>query len=363
MKVHLPTRLRPQPSEDGYILIAVIFMLAILIIAMAVAAPKIRAELQRDREIETIHRGKQYSRAVKLYYKKFGTYPASVDALINTNQIRFLRKKYIDPTTGKEEWKAIRFGQQKTQSTGFFGQPIAGAGVPGGGLGGVNELPGASPIGGANPLNDNSSTSSNSNISTFGSTDQGSNPTPQAGTSGSTTDLSSGQTGGTQSGGTGTGFGSGSAFGTPGGQTGTGVGSGSAFGTPGGQTGTGFGSGSAFGTPGGQTGTTFGGTGIIGFSPTSPKQSILVFRKKNHYNEWEFIYDPLADQMMMQGGNLGTIGQPASGTTTPVGGSPGIGSGSGFGNSSGFGNNPGFGTPGGTNPGGSTPPPQPPPQQ
>ena len=329
MKVHLPTRLRPQPSEDGYILIAVIFMLAILIIAMAVAAPKIRAELQRDREIETIHRGKQYSRAVKLYYKKFGTYPASVDALINTNQIRFLRKKYIDPTTGKEEWKAIRFGQQKTQSTGFFGQPIAGAGVPGGGLGGVNELPGASPIGGANPLNDNSSTSSNSNISTFGSTDQGSNPTPQAGTSGSTTDLSSGQTGGTQSGGTGTGFGSGSAF----------------------------------GTPGGQTGTTFGGTGIIGFSPTSPKQSILVFRKKNHYNEWEFIYDPLADQMMMQGGNLGTIGQPASGTTTPVGGSPGIGSGSGFGNSSGFGNNPGFGTPGGTNPGGSTPPPQPPPQQ
>ena len=125
MRMQLPTRHRSQPSEEGYILVAVIFMLAILIIAMAVAAPRVRKQLQRDREIETMHRGKQYARAVKLYYKKFGTYPASVDALINTNQIRFLRKKYIDPTTGKDEWKIIRFGQQKTQTLGFFGQPTA----------------------------------------------------------------------------------------------------------------------------------------------------------------------------------------------------------------------------------------------
>ena len=32
-----------RPSEDGYILVAVMFMLALLIIAMAVAAPKIAA--------------------------------------------------------------------------------------------------------------------------------------------------------------------------------------------------------------------------------------------------------------------------------------------------------------------------------
>ena len=39
---------------------------------------------------------------------------------------------------------------------------------------------------------------------------------------------------------------------------------------------------------------TFGGGGIIGFSPASPKQSILIYKKKNHYNEWEFLYSPLA---------------------------------------------------------------------
>ena len=48
-------------------LVAVIFMLALLIIAMAVALPKIAADIQRDREIETMHRGMQYIRAIQLY--------------------------------------------------------------------------------------------------------------------------------------------------------------------------------------------------------------------------------------------------------------------------------------------------------
>jgi hypothetical protein len=58
----------------------------------------------------------------------------------------------------------------------------------------------------------------------------------------------------------------------------------------------------------------------MGFAPMSPKQSILLYKKKNHYNEWEFVYDPIADQMTAMGaGNTGSIGQPASSTTTPVG--------------------------------------------
>ena len=74
------------------------------------------------------------------------------------------------------------------------------------------------------------------------------------------------------------------------------------------------------------TGQTFGGAGIIGFSPNSPKQSILVYKTKTHYNEWEFVYDPLAEQMMMNGGgnaanSAGLNGQPASSTSSPVGAS------------------------------------------
>jgi len=268
---------RRKPSEEGYILIAVIFMLAILVIALAVAAPSIRKDIQRDREIETMHRGKQYVRGIKMYYKKFGAYPPTVDALVNTNEIRFLRKKYIDPTTGKDEWKIIRFGQNKTQTLGFFGQPIGGGALAGTGPGANGPNPSTGMFN--SPPSSDSTSGTASNGSTSGSaSDQtaasGTPATPGAGTGGAS-----------------------------GGSTGPNAAAGS----------------SAFGTG---TGQTFGGGGIIGVSPGSPKQSILVYKKKNHYNEWEFFYDPIADQMM-QGGNTGMIGQPASSTTTPIGTNPG----------------------------------------
>jgi hypothetical protein len=46
----------------------------------------------------------------------------------------------------------------------------------------------------------------------------------------------------------------------------------------------------------------------------------LIYKKKNHYNEWEFTYDPLSDMRTTSGGNTGTVGQPASSTSTPIGG-------------------------------------------
>jgi type II secretory pathway pseudopilin PulG len=281
-----PKRLA-QPSEEGYMLVAVIFMMAILILSLSIAVPRVRANIQRDREVETMQRGKQYIRAVQLYYKKFNSYPPNVDALVKTNNIRFLRKKYIDPTTGKDEWKPIHFGQNKTpQAMGFFGQPLAaaiGAGTgPTGGNMGLNGSsggigsPGSTAGGGLFGNNSTSPTDSGAGApSAPGGSDANGNPV--AGTA----------TTGTPTGGTGT------------------PGSTSAFGSSSNPTG---------------TGQTFGGGGIIGFSPQSPKQSILVYKKKNHYNEWEFLYSPMMDQQTMTGGNTGAIGQPASGTTTPIGG-------------------------------------------
>ena len=66
----------------------------------------------------------------------------------------------------------------------------------------------------------------------------------------------------------------------------------------------------------GQTGQTLGG-GIIGFSPASPRQSILTYKKKNHYNEWEFTYSPLQDMMQQAGGNTGMIGTPVVACFSP----------------------------------------------
>jgi type II secretory pathway pseudopilin PulG len=268
-------------------------MLAIFIIALVVAAPRVAKSIQRDREIETMHRGKQYIRAIKLYYRRFGRYPPNVDALVKTNDIRFLRKKYIDPTSGKEDWKPIAVGQNKTQSTGFFGKPIVGSAVSGlsGSPGMAPGLGGASPSGGA-----------------FSNLGSGS----QSGTAfGASTDPSA----------------SGSS--TP---------ATDANGNP--VAGSGTNSSSSTSPSTGSTNPTLGGLGIMGVTPNSPKQSILVWHKKTHYIEWEFFYDPQAD-LSMQGGNAGAIGQPAG--STPIGTGPGVGtapgsSGSSFGGS--FGSSP-----------------------
>jgi len=292
-----------KKAEDGYMLIAVVFMLALFVIALAVAAPRVAKSIQREREIETMHRGKQYIRAVKLYYRKFGRYPPNVDALVNTNEIRFLRKKYVDPTTGKEDWKPIPVGMNKTQSTGFFGQPILGSSA-GTGLSGspgmAGTLGGQSPSGSAfsNPGSPGSGSSSLFSPTTPSSTTPGSTTDPSASASGSSTPTTD-------------------ANGNP---------------IP-------PGSNSSTGSTAGPTGPTMGGLGVMGFSPNSAKLSILVWHKKNHYNEWEFFYDPQADLTML-GGNAGAVGQPAG--STPVGTGPGVGNGPGgssFGNSpSSFGN-------------------------
>lgn len=299
---------KKRPGEEGYILVAVMFMLAILILSLAVAVPKVKEDIQRDREIETMHRGKQYARAIKLYHKKFQAYPPNVDALVMTNQIRFLRKKYTDPMTGKNDWKPIMFGQNKAPlAMGFFGQPLGGAGasLAPTGPGGSNGIQGAGSSG--------SSFGGTSGGSSFGS---GSSMSGGSTFSSGGSSFDSGQNGQT----------GGGAFGNSGlgsttsqtGQNGTGTGTGSS------------GSSSSDGSL--SSTQTFGGGGIIGFKPDSDKQSILSYKKKTHYNEWEFTYSPIADQMMSSG-NLGQVGTPMGGTTGGFGGQSGTGFGSGTFNS------------------------------
>ena len=48
-----------------------------------------------------IHRGVQYSRAIRTYYKKFGRYPTKIEDLESANNLRFLRKRYKDPENCK----------------------------------------------------------------------------------------------------------------------------------------------------------------------------------------------------------------------------------------------------------------------
>ena len=286
------TRPVTQPGEEGYVLVAVIFLLAILVLTMAVAAPMVRKDLQRDREVETMERGLQYKRAIQLYYRKFQSYPPNIDALVMTNQIRFLRKRYKDPMTGKDDWKPIMYGQNKAPlALGFFGQPLAGSMLAGTGPSGGNGINGATPAGGAFGGSSFSGSSFSGGGSIFGS------------------DNGTGQTG------------TPATPGTPG-----------ATGTTG--TGTDTGPGSSSSSSGLLSGATFGGGGIIGFEPGATGQSILLYKKKDHYNEWEFTYSPLADTSMgagaagaMGGAMNNAFGSGSQSSNTDIFGGSGSGTG------------------------------------
>ena len=103
-----------QQRDGGYLLLAILLMMALMIIAATIVAPRVVQQIKRDREEEMIHRGTEYARAIKKYYKKFGSYPSTLEQLDTTNQIRFLRKRYKDPLTKDGKWKLLNYGDIAT---------------------------------------------------------------------------------------------------------------------------------------------------------------------------------------------------------------------------------------------------------
>jgi type II secretory pathway pseudopilin PulG len=338
------------------VLIAVLFLVALILIGLAVAAPKMAKAIQRDKELELTHRGEQYKRAIKLYYRKFGSYPSSIDQLMNTNQVRFLRKRYKDPMTNKDDWKLVYFGQAHVQPLGLFGQALAGTGLAGA-AGGVGQ-PIAGAVGGATngstsgAFGSSSGSSSGSSFgsssgssfgsssgsgSSFGSSSGSSFGGSSSGSSGSSFGSGTGTTGGTDTGGSGFGSSSGSSFGSS-----SGSGFGSATGTSTGSTPGTTGTGGAFGSSG-STSSSLGGVGpIVGVVIPDTRASIKEYKKQKHYNEWEFVYNPVEDQLQ---GAMGGGQQNLNGATPMTGAA---------GSNTGFSSNIGGATlmNGGQNPGG-----------
>jgi type II secretory pathway pseudopilin PulG len=246
-------RARHSP-EQGYVLLMLLLMMAVMGIVAATMVTSLKFEMQRDREEEMIHRGVQYSRAIRAYYKKFGRYPATIENLENTNQLRFLRKRYKDPLTGKD-FKPLHFGEVKMGLAGMAGM-------------GGTVLPGASTVG-ANGLTQNGVASSGPGNNPFGNPNgygqNGQNAPPQTppNTDSSQTANSTSDSQTTVS------------------SSGTGASSGGT---------------SSDQSSSDQPVQTFGGLPIVGVASTSKATTIREFDKKKKYNEWSFLYDPSLDR-------------------------------------------------------------------
>jgi len=265
--------------DSGYALLFVMIAATVILVSLTAVLPSIYQEGQREREEELIFRGKQYARAVAGFHQKFQRYPTSVTDLTKlTNGWRFLRKEYADPMTPNGKWRFIHVnGQGVLLDSKTQPLPSGGQGQPGAGQGtGGFGMSSPSSMGG----------------SAFG----------QQGMGGS---------------GLGQSTGSFSLDSNPGGSTSSSQWT------------------SAFSGEGNQG----GGTYIVGVASTSHKQSIRIYNKKTHYDEWEFIGVDLGALGMAtsipglpqgaggqsgQGNQPNTFGQPSQGNPTTPGQNQGM---------------------------------------
>ena len=100
-------------SQQGFALMMVMFLTTLVLLGAIVAAPYVRTERQREKEEEMIWRGKQYVRGIKLYYRKNGRFPTSVDDLIKpkVGSVRYMRQAYKDPVNKEDgAWRMIYVG-------------------------------------------------------------------------------------------------------------------------------------------------------------------------------------------------------------------------------------------------------------
>ncbi|WP_433973499.1 type II secretion system protein [Tunturiibacter lichenicola] len=339
-------------SEQGFMLVGLIVAIFFILLVLSIAAPKVSKELQREREVEAVHRGNQYVRAIQLYGRKNGAqFPATMEALEKTNNQRYLRQRYVDPMTGKADWRLIHVGEAKTTVKGFFGKPLTGL-APG--LGSAAGLASSGGIG--------AGATGSTSQSAFGSPGAGAYGSSSSGSSAFGSSSSGSSAFGSSSSGS-------SAFGSssPGTNSLGATSSPTAGSTPtgGATSGTDTSGATTSGSPGvtSQSATSFtgGGAPFVGVGLPKEATSIIVLNEQTTYNTWEFIYDPRIEQLkanvsMFGGGpatasgsgSLGSAGSMNSGTGATGGTGFGSTPGSGFGStpSSGFGSTPssGFGS-------------------
>jgi len=239
---------RLHHGQKGYVLLVLMLVITLMLIGMAMEAPRIAQQIKRQKEEELVHRGLDYATAVKRFvHKNGGQYPLSIDQLENTNHVRFLRKKYVDPMTGESDWKLIHAGEAQINiPTPPGGNPgLAGSGNPGLLQGNNNNTTSFGTTSATPSLQANQP-----NTSLAGGNTQLGLSQPQPGNNGQLGSLTTSNIG---------------------------------------------------------NGQTVGGGQIIGVASTSKKTGIKEFNDKDEYDNWYFVYDLRLEQ---SGGTGVTVAAP-----------------------------------------------------
>ena len=97
----------------GFTYLTILFVVAFMGIGLAVAGQVWHTQAMRNREADLLYAGNQYRQAIGRYYISGPRqYPRALEDLLRDPRqpgtVRYLRKLYFDPVTGKNEWGIVK---------------------------------------------------------------------------------------------------------------------------------------------------------------------------------------------------------------------------------------------------------------
>ena len=109
-----PARSRPRHGcGAGFTYLTVLFIVAILAGGLALTGEVWHTATLREKEAELLYVGNQYRKAIERYYLNGPRqYPRALADLLKdprkAGTERYLRRIYVDPITGKDEWGIVK---------------------------------------------------------------------------------------------------------------------------------------------------------------------------------------------------------------------------------------------------------------
>jgi hypothetical protein len=130
--------MKQRRKDSGFAMLLVFLMAACIAITLYTEVPRVAFEAERQRELLLVDRGNQFKRAIQVFVtdktnNPMRRFPATLDELESFNGHRYLRHRYVDPMTGKDEWRLVHMnGGILTDSVTTQANPNGANGMQGG---------------------------------------------------------------------------------------------------------------------------------------------------------------------------------------------------------------------------------------
>jgi len=99
----------PRGRVAGFTYVGLLALIVLIGLMLAAAGEVVSTTARRERETQLLWVGREYRKAIGLYFRAHRGYPQSLEELLGSApdsplQVRFLRQLYPDPMTNGADW-------------------------------------------------------------------------------------------------------------------------------------------------------------------------------------------------------------------------------------------------------------------